>query len=134
MLDSSQQNSTVTELDRDLLSTPFSVQTNWHVITGAPSCGKTTLIDQLADKGFQTTPEGGRLYIEREIASGRTIDEIRESAAALQRGIKDTQLSIEGGLRMRFYWNASTIAMLPYSYSTHFPTKWMALGSKTPPL
>jgi predicted ATPase len=69
------------------------------VITGAPSCGKTTLINLLADKGFQTVPEGARQYLEREIARGRTIDEIRANAAALQRGIKDMQLGIERGLR-----------------------------------
>ena len=46
-----------TKLDPDLLPTPFEVQTNWHVITGAPCSGKTTLIDQLADKGFHTVPE-----------------------------------------------------------------------------
>jgi predicted ATPase len=54
------------ELDPDLLSTPFRVQTNWHVITGASSSGKTTLIDLLADRGFQTVPEAGRQYFERE--------------------------------------------------------------------
>jgi predicted ATPase len=37
--------------------------------------------------------------MEREIARGRTIDEIRENGAALQRGLEDMQLSIEGGLR-----------------------------------
>jgi predicted ATPase len=37
--------------------------------------------------------------MEREIARGRTIDEIHENGAALQRGIEDMQLSIEGGLR-----------------------------------
>jgi predicted ATPase len=99
MLDSSQQDFRATELDPDLLSTPFGVQTNWHVITGAPSCGKTTLINLLSDKGFQTVPESARQYMEREIARGRTIDEIRENGAALQRGIEDMQLSIEGGLR-----------------------------------
>ena len=99
MPDSSQHDFRTTELDPDLLSTPFGVQTNWHVITGAPSCGKTTLINLLADKGFQTVPESARQYMEREIARGRTIDEIREDGAALQRGIKDMQLSIEGGLR-----------------------------------
>ena len=99
MLGSSQQYFKATELDPDLLSTPFSVQTNWHVITGAPSCGKTTLINLLADKGFQTVPESARQYMEREIARGRTIDEIHENGAALQRGIEDMQLSIEGGLR-----------------------------------
>ena len=99
MLDSPQHDFRTTELDPDLLSTPFGVQTNWHVITGAPSCGKTTLINLLADKGFQTVPEGARQYLEREIARGRTIDEIRANAAALQRGIKDMQLGIERGLR-----------------------------------
>jgi len=99
MPDSSQHDFRTTELDPDLLSTPFGVQTNWHVITGAPSCGKTTLINLLADKGFQTVPESARQYMEREIARGRTIDEIHENGAALQRGLEDMQLSIEGGLR-----------------------------------
>jgi predicted ATPase len=99
MFDSPQHEFRATELDPNLLSTPFRVQTNWCVITGAPSSGKSTLIDQLADKGFQTVPEGARLYIEREMARGRTIHEIRENMAALQRGIEAMQMSIERGLR-----------------------------------
>ncbi len=89
-----------TELDPAILATPFLVQTNWHVIAGAPSCGKTTLIDRLADRGYQTAPEGARLYLERETAKGRTIDEIRKNLFALQYGIVDMQLRIEGGLRV----------------------------------
>jgi predicted ATPase len=69
------------------------------VITGAPCCGKTTLIDQLANQGVQTVPETAHLYIEREMAKGRTINEIFANRAALQRGIEDMQLSIEGGLQ-----------------------------------
>jgi predicted ATPase len=99
MPDSSQPDFRTIELDADLLAAPFMVQTNWHVITGAPSCGKTTLINLLADKGFQTAPEGARLYLEREIARGRTIEEIRSNEVALQCGIKDMQLEIEGGLQ-----------------------------------
>ena len=87
------------DLDPDLLSTPFGVQTNWHVITGAACSGKTTLIDLLADKGFQTVPEGARLYLERERARGRTTEEIHNNLAALQHGIVDMQLRIEGELR-----------------------------------
>jgi len=98
MLDSSQHDFRTTELDPDLLSTPFRVQTNWHVITGAVSSGKTTLIDQLADKGFQTAPEAGRQYIEREMATGRTIAEIRGNEAD-SRCIADRQLRIEHGLQ-----------------------------------
>lgn len=99
MLDNSLNEYITIELDPDLLSTPFRVQTNWHVITGAPCCGKTTLINQLADKGFRTLPEAGRQYVEREMARGRTIDEIRENEVNFARSIKDMQLGIEHGLR-----------------------------------
>ena len=99
MLDSSQPVFSITELDADLLATPFRVQTNWHVVTGAPSCGKTTLINLLADQGFQTSPEGARLYLEREIANGRTIEELRSDHVTLQCGIKDMHLEIEHGLQ-----------------------------------
>jgi len=99
MLDRYADDFRATGLDPDLLSTPFRVQTNWHVITGASCSGKTTLIDQLADKGFQTVPEVGRQYFESEMAKGRTNDEIREDPVALQHGIIDMQLRIEGGLR-----------------------------------
>jgi predicted ATPase len=99
MVDDLHHNFRATELDLDLLSTPFGVQTNWHVITGAPCSGKTTLIDQLADKGFQTVPETGRQYIEREMTRGRALDEIRENEATFARVIEDMQLRIERGLR-----------------------------------
>ena len=99
MIDNHSQDSLGIELDPDLLSSPFKIQTNWHVITGAPCCGKTTLINLLADKGFQTVPEVARQYMEAEIARGRTIDEIRENVAALQRSLAGMQLSIEGELR-----------------------------------
>ena len=87
------------ELDPALLSTPFRVQTNWQVITGAPCCGKTTLVDQLAARGFQTIPETARLYIDREMAKGRTLPELRANRDALQRGIVELQVRIEGSLR-----------------------------------
>jgi predicted ATPase len=99
MLDNPQHDFRATELDPHLLSTPFRVQTDWHVITGAPCCGKTTLIDQLAGQGFRAVPEAGRQYVERELARGRTIDEIRTNEATFTRNIKDMQLEIERGLR-----------------------------------
>jgi predicted ATPase len=98
MKDSSRRDSGFTELDPDLLATPFGVQTNWHVITGAVCCGKTTLIDLLADQGFQTVPEIGRQYIEREVAKGRTLDEIFGNAAD-ERAMTDMQRRTEHELR-----------------------------------
>ena len=70
MLDNAQHKYRTTELDPDILSTPFGAQTNGHVITGAPCSGKTTLIDQLAGNGFQTVPEVARQYCESEMALG----------------------------------------------------------------
>ncbi len=88
-----------TELNPDLLSTPFKVQTNWHVITGASCSGKTTLIDQLADKGFRTGPEAARQYFESELAKGWTIDEIREDRATITCQVHDMMVKREIGLR-----------------------------------
>jgi predicted ATPase len=86
------------ELDSDLLSTPFGVQTNWHAITGAPCSGKTTLIDALAGKGFRTVPESGRAYVEGQMAKGRTTRKILGNGAVLQRGILGLQLRAERSL------------------------------------
>ena len=98
MDDNSQHDFSTTDLDPDLLSTPFRVQTNWHVITGAACSGKTTLIDLLADRGFQTAPEIARQYLDREMGKGRTLDEIFEDAST-EPGIEDMQLRLEHGLR-----------------------------------
>jgi predicted ATPase len=100
MRNTPQHDFTNIELDPHLLSTPFRVQTNWHVMTGAPSCGKTTLIDQLAGEGLRVVPEPAREYFEREIAKGRTIDEIHANGAALQRGIRNMQLACERALQV----------------------------------
>ena len=89
---------TLIELDPDLLSTPFGIQTNWHVITGAACSGKTTLIDLLAEKGFQMVPEIPRQVIEREVAKGRTLEKIFGSEAD-ERAMTDMQRRIEHGLR-----------------------------------
>jgi predicted ATPase len=86
------------ELDPDLLSAPFGVQTNWHVITGTSSCGKTTLIDLLADEGFRTAPETARRYFDMEMARGRPIDEIRRDGVTAQHAIRELQLALERGL------------------------------------
>jgi predicted ATPase len=95
MRDEPQHHFSVTELDSELLSTPFGVQTNWHVIRGAPCSGKTTFIGELADKGFRTVPESGRAYVAREMAKGRTADELLGNGAILQCGILGLQLRSE---------------------------------------
>jgi predicted ATPase len=88
-----------TELNLDLFSTPFKVQTNWCVITGAACSGKTTLVDQLADKRFQTVPEAGRQFFDSEMAKGRTIEEIRKDRATITYLIFDIMGISERGLQ-----------------------------------
>ena len=87
------------KLDVDILNTPFKQDTNWHVITGASSSGKTTLIELLAQKGYRTFPEAGRQYFERELAKGRTIAEIRKDRAAMTRDIYALWLEFNKNLR-----------------------------------
>lgn len=99
MADLSRHDHRSTELHTDLLCTPCTVQTRWHVITGAPSCGKTTLIDLLAARGFETVPETARTYMEAEVARGRSLDEIHADPAGLQRSIQRRQVAVERGLR-----------------------------------
>jgi predicted ATPase len=99
MEDNSKQAYIDAELDAQLLTTPFRIQTSWHVITGTISSGKTTLIEQLAARGYQTVPEAARIYIDQELVKGRTINEIRGDLTALQRGINNLWLSYEQDYR-----------------------------------
>lgn len=99
MPDSRQHDFRATELDQVILATPFKVQTNWQVITGTISSGKSTLINQLANEGLQTVPESARLYIAKEMAKGRIIEEIHANGVTLQQGMKELQLAVERSLR-----------------------------------
>ena len=85
-------------LDQGLLSSSYQVQTNWHVIAGAPSAGKSTLIEQLANEGFNTAPEPARLYMDQEFAKRRTIRDIRKDQKKLQHTFLRLQLRMESQL------------------------------------
>ena len=62
-------------------------KTNWYVITGGPSCGKTTLVHYLAFFGFAIFPETARLLIDIERAKGKTTKEVRKNEAKFQKKI-----------------------------------------------
>ena len=66
-------------------------QTNWCVITGAPSSGKSTLLDALAFRGFFVRPEAARILIDEQMSRGKTLGEIRADEEAFQ----------QDGLRMK---------------------------------
>ena len=59
-------------------------QTNWWIVTGGPSCGKSTLLDNLARRGYRTMSEAARGYIDAQIAEGRTLEEIRRDETEFQ--------------------------------------------------
>ena len=75
----------------------YHVQTNWHVITGWACSGKTTLIKQLEEMGYQTVAETARIYIEQQIAKGRTFSDIYGKPDE-QRILKELQRATESSL------------------------------------
>lgn len=73
-------------------------QTNWYVITGGPGSGKTTTINMLRDRGYKTTIEHARHYIDTQRISGRTVEEIRQNQIGFQRGVLEMQIVQESYL------------------------------------
>ena len=68
---------------------------NWYVITGGPSSGKTTIIDELAKLGYLIVPDVARDYIGQEIANGRSLKEIRGNEAEFQRKVLKMKIERE---------------------------------------
>jgi len=73
-------------------------ETNWYVITGGPGSGKTTTVDILAKRGFKTTIEEARHYIDTLRANGEDTDAIRGRQEEFQRGVLEMQIKQENDL------------------------------------
>jgi len=73
-------------------------ETNWCVITGAPSSGKTTLLRTLEQAGYRVIHEVARAVIESELAKGRTLARIRADKRAFENRILDAKIAIEATL------------------------------------
>ncbi len=71
---------------------------NWFVITGGPSSGKSTTIQLLKDKGYKTTTETARSFIESQFDKGFTMDQIRSDHLKFQRTVFNLQCKLEDGL------------------------------------
>ena len=72
--------------------------TNWCVITGGPSSGKTTTVNILKARGYQTTIEHARHFLDTQRVTGRTTLEIRKNQAAFQLGVLEMQIEQEAML------------------------------------
>jgi predicted ATPase len=73
----------------------FKNKTNWCVITGAPSSGKTSVINELARRGYAVQAEVARELIELGMSNGQPLEEIRRNAKALQEGILEVTVARE---------------------------------------
>ena len=74
------------------------MQTNWYVITGGPSSGKTTTVNLLDARGYKTTIEHARHYLDTKRNSGKTVEEVRKHQAEFQLAILDMQIEQEKNL------------------------------------
>ena len=70
-------------------------QTNWYVITGGPSSGKTTTVNLLKERGYITTIEHARHYLDTQRLKGKTIEEVRKNQREFQLGVLDMQIEQE---------------------------------------
>ncbi len=73
----------------------MSKQTNWYVITGGPSSGKTTTVNLLKNRGYITTFEHARHYLDTQRLMGRTIEDVRKQQREFQLGVLDMQIEQE---------------------------------------
>ena len=72
--------------------------TNWYVITGGPGSGKTTTVDLLQQLGYKVTIEHARHYVDTQMQTGKTVEEIRSNQELFQMGILDMQIEQEASL------------------------------------
>lgn len=72
--------------------------TNWYVITGGPGSGKTTIVNLLRERGYNTTIEHARHYLYTQRIKGRTVEEVRKNQRDFQLGVMDMQIEQEAAL------------------------------------
>jgi predicted ATPase len=82
------------------MTTDAGQPTRWCAITGAPSSGKTSVIDELAARGYLVHAEVARALISRDLAEGKSLSEIRDRdhVQELQRRILAGKLKAERAL------------------------------------
>jgi predicted ATPase len=108
--------------------------TNWYVITGGPSSGKTTIIELLRKRGYRTTIEHARHYIDTQRVSGRTIAEIRANQQEFQHRVLMMQIEQERAIdpdEVHFLDRALPDALAYYRYLSLDPDPALFEALKT---
>ena len=72
--------------------------TNWYVITGGPGSGKTTTVNLLKERGYITTFEHARHYLDTQRLKGKTIEDVRKQQREFQLGVLYMQIEQENQL------------------------------------
>lgn len=67
----------------------------WYVITGGPSSGKTTVLRELEKLGYIIYSEAARVFIDKEMKGGKSLEEIRRNEAEFQRKVLKIKIKIE---------------------------------------
>lgn len=70
----------------------------WYVITGTLSSGKTTIINKLALRGYQTVPEAARVLIDKCEAQKISTQELRKDERLFQQRVLQMKLDTEKSL------------------------------------
>ena len=83
---------------RQVLHQPIGEKTKWIVITGAPSAGKTTILQELNIRGFKTSPDISREHLEYLLSLNGDKFDIRRDEAAVQQEILWKMLLAESRL------------------------------------
>ena len=71
---------------------------HWYVITGGPSTGKTTLLAELARRGYRTVQEAARTVIDDALARGITPQELRRDEKRFQEDVAAMKATTEASL------------------------------------
>ncbi len=77
------------------ISNNLRKQTNWYVITGGPCSGKITTVNLLKERGYITTFEYARNYLDTQRLKGKTIEEVRRHQREFQLRVLDMQIEQE---------------------------------------
>ena len=70
-------------------------KTNWYIVTGGPSTGKSKTIDHLAYLGYLIRPEVARILIDDELSKGKTIEQIRGDEKSFEHKILKIKIETE---------------------------------------
>jgi predicted ATPase len=77
---------------------PAPRATNWYVVTGGPGSGKTTTVNILRARGYKTTIEGARHYIDTLQTDGHDVESARQRQEQFQMEVLKLQMRQERSL------------------------------------